>query len=92
MGGKLAFCEALNELSAKSQLLLRLTVDCPGCDLREAQLKRRDLTGANLAGANLTFATLHGSNLRDANLAGAVLVDANRTPPTFAAPILPAPT
>ena len=42
------------------------TVNCPGCDLHEAQLKRRDLTGANLAGADLTFATLHAATLRGA--------------------------
>src|SRR5262245_50597623 len=51
--------------------------DCPGCDLANAQLKRRNLAGANLAGANLAGASFHRAVLRGANLAGANLTDAN---------------
>ena len=43
-------------------------IDCPGCNLQHAELKRRDLTGANLEGANLTNATLHEANISNANL------------------------
>ncbi|MCW5695623.1 MAG: pentapeptide repeat-containing protein [Bauldia sp.] len=52
-------------------------LDCPGCDLSGANLKRLDLSGANLAGANLAGANLHDANLTGANLAGADLSGAN---------------
>src|SRR5262245_39552494 len=51
--------------------------DCPGCDLSNQSLKRRNLTGANLAGANLAGASFHRSVLRGANLSGADLTGAN---------------
>ena len=38
----------------RDAFLAGATKDCPGCDLHNAGLKRRDLTGANLAGADLT--------------------------------------
>ncbi len=53
------------------------TIDCPGCDLAGADLKRRVLAGANLAGANLAGATLHRANLERAVLDGANLAGAN---------------
>src|SRR3984957_7611118 len=53
------------------------TKDCPGCDLSNAKLKRRDLTGANLSGANLSGAILHRAILRNADLSHANLSDAN---------------
>src|SRR5215210_4697714 len=61
----------------RDDFLAGRTVSCPGCDLHDAELKRRDLTGANLAGANLTFATLHAAKLQGADLTGAILTDAN---------------
>src|SRR5439155_19956192 len=51
--------------------------DCPGCDLSNQTLKRRNLPGANLAGANLAGASFHRSVLRGANLSGADLTGAN---------------
>ncbi|NEP58790.1 MAG: pentapeptide repeat-containing protein [Symploca sp. SIO2G7] len=50
--------------------LIRLirTRNCPGCDLREADLRRLDLTGANLEGANLREANLFYTILDGANL------------------------
>ena len=53
------------------------TLDCPGCDLTGAVLKRVDLSGANLAGALLVGANLHNARLRGANLQGADLTGAN---------------
>src|SRR5437868_3253994 len=61
----------------RDDFLAGRTVSCPGCDLHNAELKRRDLTGANLAGADLTFATLHAATLQGADLTGAKLTDAN---------------
>src|ERR1700735_5793378 len=51
--------------------------DCPGCDLRDAKLKRRDLSGADLTGADLTDAVLHAARLTNAKLAHATLREAN---------------
>jgi uncharacterized protein YjbI with pentapeptide repeats len=53
------------------------TLDCPGCDLTGAVLKRMDLAGANLAGAILVDANLHNASLGGANLEGADLTGAN---------------
>ncbi|HHZ68152.1 MAG TPA: hypothetical protein EYN52_09655, partial [Alphaproteobacteria bacterium] len=39
-----------------ADLLNGLSKDCPGCDLRNANLKRFDLAGGNLAGAILVGA------------------------------------
>src|ERR1700735_3760296 len=51
--------------------------DCPGCDLRDAKLKRRDLSGADLTGADLTDAVLHAARLTNAKLGHTKLEDAN---------------
>ena len=58
-------------------------LDCPFCDLTDAQLanrnladanlQRANLTGANLSGADLSGAILFGANLTNANLSGAKL-------------------
>src|SRR4051812_40832109 len=53
------------------------TKDCPGCDLREVSLKRRDLGGADLTGADLSGATLHAARLTNAKLSHAKLHEAN---------------
>lgn len=47
--------------------------DCPGCNLKEADLRKADLVAANLKGANLRGADLSRANLRRANLEGADL-------------------
>lgn len=52
-------------------------MNCPGCDLHGANLKRADLHGANLKGANLAGADLHAANLEGADLSGANLEGAN---------------
>jgi uncharacterized protein YjbI with pentapeptide repeats len=62
---------------SERDLLIARAANCPGCDLRGADLKRADLTGANLAGADLTGANLHEAILRQANLTGAVLDESN---------------
>lgn len=53
------------------------TNECPGCDLREADLRRLNLTGANLEGANLREANFFYAILDGANLSGADLRDTN---------------
>ena len=60
-----------------ADLLNGLTKDCPGCDLRHANLKRFDLEGGNLAGAILEGANLHGAKLGKVDLSGADLTRAN---------------
>jgi uncharacterized protein YjbI with pentapeptide repeats len=57
---------------------LKSTNNCPGCDLRSAdlhgaRLKQAVLEGANLMGANLEGADLQGAVLDDASLEKAVL-------------------
>src|ERR1700741_997258 len=47
----------------RDAFLAGTTKDCPGCDLRQARLKRRDLSNANLTGANLSGAVLHRAKL-----------------------------
>ena len=47
--------------------------DCPGCNLKDADLRQANLVGANLKGANLQSADLSRANLRRANLEGADL-------------------
>jgi uncharacterized protein YjbI with pentapeptide repeats len=51
--------------------------NCPGCDLRQMNLKRADLRNAKLAGADLTGANLHDAILTGADLTGAKLEEAN---------------
>jgi uncharacterized protein YjbI with pentapeptide repeats len=58
-------------------LAIKRAMDCPGCDLANADFKRADLRGANLAGADLTRANFHGAILAGADLSGAILVRAN---------------
>ena len=53
------------------------TGDCPGCDLRQADLTGMNLENANLAGANLENANLTGTRLKNADLSGANLFRAN---------------
>lgn len=47
--------------------------NCPGCNLKDADLRQANLVGANLKGANLQGADLSRANLRRANLEGANL-------------------
>jgi Pentapeptide repeats (8 copies) len=47
--------------------------DCPGCNFKEADLRKADLIAANLQEANLRRADLSRANLRRANLEGADL-------------------
>jgi hypothetical protein len=56
---------------------LKMTRDCPKCELAGADLFLSNLEGANLAGANLAKADLRGANLREANLSGANLMGAD---------------
>lgn len=58
---------------------LRLTGNCPNCDLRYMTASGMDLSRANLQGANLQGANLSGAYLIDANLTGALLVLVNLT-------------
>ena len=64
-------------LDPREAFLAGQTPDCPGCNLVDADLRRRNLTNANLSGANLERAVLHRAVLRDANLDGANLLGAN---------------
>ncbi len=50
-----------------------MALDCPGCNLKDADLRQANLVGANLKGANLQGADLSRANLRRANLEGADL-------------------
>jgi uncharacterized protein YjbI with pentapeptide repeats len=72
--------------SPREAFLAGAAKDCPGCELVDADLRKRDLAGANLAGANLEGAVLHRADLRRANLSGANLGGANlnRADLTFA--------
>lgn len=49
------------------------TKQCPGCDLRNADLRGANLSYADLRGANLSNADLRGANLTGADLRGANL-------------------
>jgi hypothetical protein len=60
------------------RVMLSMTEQMPGADLRDADLgdliwRHKNLTGANLRGANLEGATLDRVSLADACLAGAKL-------------------
>jgi uncharacterized protein YjbI with pentapeptide repeats len=72
--------------NAREAFLAGAAKDCPGCDLVDADLRRRNLEGADLIGANLEGAVLHRANLRSAKLMGARLAGANlnRADLTFA--------
>ena len=63
--------------SAREVFLAGESIDCPGCNLAGADLRRRNLAGANLSGANLERAVLHRTVLRDADLSAANLTQAN---------------
>lgn len=52
---------------------LKETGECPGCDLRGAELSGLNLDGAVLSGADLRNAELSGTTLRGASLNGADL-------------------
>jgi len=56
---------------------LKTTLQCPGCDLREAQLAGLELQNAQLQNADLAGAVLYGTNLSGADLTGAILNDAD---------------
>jgi len=56
---------------------LKKTLQCPGCDLREAELGGVPLQNAQLQNADLSGASLYGSDLRGADLTGAILNDAD---------------
>lgn len=56
---------------------LKNTLQCQGCDLREAQLGGLELQNAQLQNADLAGANLYGTNLRGADLTGAILNDAD---------------
>lgn len=47
---------------------LLATRECPGCNLKNANLQGADLSGVNLEGANLENANLEGAKLGNANL------------------------
>ena len=61
----------------RKAFLAGTTNNCPGCDLRDVSLKRRDLSGADLTGADLSGATLHAARLTNAKLSHAKLHEAN---------------
>jgi uncharacterized protein YjbI with pentapeptide repeats len=56
---------------------LKTTLQCPACDLREAQLGGLQLENAQLQNADLAGAVLYGANLRGADLTGAILNEAD---------------
>jgi uncharacterized protein YjbI with pentapeptide repeats len=56
---------------------LKTTLQCQGCDLREALLAGLELPNAQLQNADLAGAILYGTNLRGADLTGAILNDAD---------------
>jgi uncharacterized protein YjbI with pentapeptide repeats len=56
---------------------LKTTLQCQGCDLREAQLGGLELQNAQLQNADLAGASLYGTNLKGADLTGAILNDAD---------------
>jgi hypothetical protein len=66
-----------NTPSDREAFLAGTVKDCPGCDLREAKLKRRNLSGADLSGADLSGAVLHRAKLDNARLDHAKLQDAD---------------
>ena len=51
----------------------RATKQCPGCDLKNAQLGGFQATNANLINADLSDASFYGGSLRGADLTGAIL-------------------
>jgi len=53
------------------------TLQCPSCDLSNANLAALQAPKANLTNANLRGATFYGGNLREADLSGAMLDGAN---------------
>jgi uncharacterized protein YjbI with pentapeptide repeats len=55
----------------------RNTLECQGCDLREASLGGLQAQNAQLQNADLSGAVLYGTNLQGADLTGAILNDAN---------------
>lgn len=68
---------AADAITPVQRFLAGLSNECPGCDLKGADLRRRDLTDARLAGADLTRAVFHRANLRNADFTGAKLEEAN---------------
>lgn len=51
----------------------RATKQCPGCDLKNAQLGGFQAQQANLINADLSDASFYGGSLRGADLTGAIL-------------------
>ncbi|MBV9388246.1 MAG: pentapeptide repeat-containing protein [Chroococcidiopsidaceae cyanobacterium CP_BM_ER_R8_30] len=62
---------AIASATAPISRLLK-THQCPGCDLRGANLENANLKNANLTGANLENAQLTGADLSGAHLTGGV--------------------
>ena len=56
---------------------LKTTLQCPDCNLREAELGGLALENAQLQNADLSGAILYGANLKGADLTGAILNDAD---------------
>jgi uncharacterized protein YjbI with pentapeptide repeats len=53
------------------------TLQCPGCDLRQAALMGIQAQNAQLQNADLSEASLYGGSLRGADLTGAILNGTN---------------
>ena len=51
----------------------RATRQCPGCDLKNAQLGGFQAENANLVNADLSDASFYGGSLKGADLTGAIL-------------------
>ncbi len=68
---------ATTYIDARAAFLAGASRDCAACNLFEADLRYRDLSGADLSEANLQGALLHKANLRNANLSRANLDGAN---------------
>lgn len=79
--GNLCRVPARNNINATSQSAdikrLQDTKECPGCNLRGANLANKVLTFVNLSNANLSGANLSGANLSGANLSSTNLTNAN---------------
>lgn len=73
--GAVIYTSHLHKQKLVQQLLE--TRECPGCDLRNVNLKKADLKGVNLEGADLEGANLESAKLENANLKRANLSKAN---------------
>ena len=64
---------AASSVNPEHVAAFRATKQCPGCDLRNAQLGGFQAQKANLVNADLSDATFYGGSLRGADLTGAIL-------------------